>query len=120
MRFVLCATLACVLFNAGAFELAKNIQGDVDSYLANISVSQSNDAAQSADRESARLALLAKDTTKLGRVQHRIGCPTSCFEALGDTTSWYLYGGLDALKRACNSTMLLDFALFNPVNGPDA
>ncbi|ATY65223.1 class V chitinase [Cordyceps militaris] len=63
---------------------------------------------------------LAKDTTKLGHVQHRIGCPTSCFEALGDTSSWYLYGGLDALKRACNSTMLLDFALFNRVDGPDA
>ncbi|OAA73472.1 class V chitinase Chi100 [Cordyceps fumosorosea ARSEF 2679] len=114
------ATLACVLANAGAFGLAGNIQGDVNSYLANIPVSQSNDATQSADRESARLALLAKDTSKLGHVQHRIGCPTSCFEALGNTTSWFLYGGFDALRRACNSTMLLDFALFNPVDGPDA
>ncbi|KAH8716632.1 Membrane-bound lytic murein transglycosylase D [Beauveria bassiana] len=120
MRFGPVTTLACVLFHAGAFGLAKNIENDVKSYLSNIPVSQSNEALQSADRESARLALLAKDTTKLGHVQHRIGCPTSCFEVLGDTTSWYLYGGIDALKRACKSTMLLDFALFNPVDGPDA
>lgn len=105
--------LACSLISAGASGL-KDTQNDVDLFLANISVSSKQ--SLSGDRESARLALLSGSPMKLGHFQPRNGCPPSCSKVLGDTSAWYLYGGFNTLRQACNRTMLLDFALFNPVD----
>lgn len=44
-------------------------------------------------------------------------CPYSCNDS-ADTTSWISYHSTDRLT-ACNQTMLLDFAIHNPLNGTD-
>lgn len=71
------------------------------------------------DAASARAAVLAGNYTRL-RHQSRDDCPLGCSSAGTETATWYVYGGLDRLSRACNQTMLLDFALFSQVDDPQS
>lgn len=116
LAVVTSASLGCVLASLGVYGLGNDAENDVNSYMAKISVSPAAQSTQSADRESAKTALLSGNATQLGRFQPRIGCPESCSQADGDKSGWYLYGGFVALRRACNRTMLLEFSLFNPVD----
>ncbi|KAI0403693.1 class V chitinase Chi100 [Xylaria palmicola] len=54
--------------------------------------------------------------------RHRIDgfhCPSSCSSAMTDSGTWFAYGGADLDRiKGCNSTMLLDFALFNGLDDP--
>ncbi|KAI0902967.1 class V chitinase Chi100 [Ustulina deusta] len=70
------------------------------------------------DIASARAAVLAGNYTSRLHHQGRDRCPSKCTAAGTKSSAWYVYGGLKSLDRACDKTMLLDFALLNPVDGP--
>ena len=68
------------------------------------------------DVDSARAAVLGTTSEPRRRFQGRDRCPPGCARTGVDTSAWYGYGGLERLRGACQETMLLDFALINPVD----
>ncbi|KAJ5219441.1 uncharacterized protein N7498_001540 [Penicillium cinerascens] len=45
-------------------------------------------------------------------------CPVGCFQSGSNPGNWTVYHSVDRLSW-CNETMLLDFALFNPLDDPE-
>ncbi|KAM5439760.1 putative chitinase [Microsporum ferrugineum] len=87
------------------------------SYLASLSIAKTHSAsfAEPTDLASARAAVLAGGYSSKLYIEIMNRCPTSCSSAGMNTSSWYTYHDIDRIK-ACNKTMLLDFALFNHVD----
>ncbi|KAI1464711.1 class V chitinase Chi100 [Daldinia caldariorum] len=91
-------------------------------FMASLSVSTATGTVpgRPTDRASARAAVLAGNYTSKLHHQGRERCPSTCGDVGADTSDWPVYGSLEGLSRACNQTMLLDFALYNLVNEPKA
>ncbi|KGO46663.1 Peptidoglycan-binding Lysin subgroup [Penicillium expansum] len=95
-----------------------NANKAANALLASISVSTVSGTApgRPTDLVSAQEAILAGDYTKRLHYQGRDVCPVGCSNAGIDTSSWFVYGSLNRLDRACDRPMLLDFALANPID----
>lgn len=96
-----------------------------DDILASLSISTSSGPVVGVptDMAGARATVLDSNYTTVlqrKRAHGRDRCPAGCRSGGGvDTRAWSLYGSLDRLDRACNETVLLNFALFNSVDDPN-
>ncbi|PNY28158.1 Class V chitinase Chi100 [Tolypocladium capitatum] len=76
-------------------------------------------SSTSTDRASLRAAVLAGNFTSRLSYATRKRCPESCSSAGVDPSAWFAYHSIDRIAL-CNSTMLLNFALFNHLGDPNA
>ncbi|KAI1131231.1 class V chitinase Chi100 [Nemania abortiva] len=104
----------------GASAVASDANNEANALMASIGVRKASSpvSGMPTDVASARAAVLAGNYTTRLHHQGRDRCPSGCTSAGTDSSAWYVYGGLKSVDMACNKTMLLDFALFNPVDGP--
>ncbi|KAK1766312.1 killer toxin subunits alpha/beta [Phialemonium atrogriseum] len=115
-------SLAVAWAPPGALASSNQANGAASAIMASISVSTASGpiSGMPTDLVGARDAVLAGNYTSRLHHQGRDRCPSSCSSAGVDTTAWYVYGSLNRLRRACSKTMLLDFALFNQIDGTKA
>ena len=111
-------TAVAVVWTCSGTLAASNRANALDNLLASIPVKTATGPppGMPTDAESARAAVLAGEYRSRVRGDGRDGCPSDCSSTGTESASWYLYGGLDRLRRACDQTMLLDFALFNEID----
>lgn len=95
-----------------------NANDAANALLASLSVNtvSGTGAGRPTDLASAQEAILAGSYTKRLHHQGRDVCPGGCSIGGINTSSWFVYGSLSRLDRACNRPMLLDFALANPID----
>ncbi|KAH3052098.1 hypothetical protein KXW01_000618 [Aspergillus fumigatus] len=110
--------LAAVWASSDPLAFSSTANDAVNAFLASLSVSTVSKtvAGSPTDLASARAAVLAGNYTSRLHHQGRDRCPVGCSSAGVDTSAWFVYGSLDRLDRACNRSMLLDFALVNPID----
>ena len=93
----------------------------LSAYLATapLSTRAASASTQTTDLASLRSAVIAGNYTSRLSNSTRQRCPVSCTSAgVVDSSNWSVYHSVDRLSL-CNSTMLLDFALFNELAHPD-
>ncbi|KAF3063036.1 hypothetical protein CFAM422_010321 [Trichoderma lentiforme] len=102
--------------STAGFKLAADAQDAANAYLSSLSVTTVSGpiSGRPTDLASARAAVLAGNYTSRLHHETRSRCPASCSTSL-NSSAWYVYHDVNRLK-ACNETMLLDFALFNAIN----
>lgn len=110
-------SLAAFWTLSAADKAAADAQEAVNAYLSSLSVTTVSGpvSGRLTDLASARAAILAGNYTLKLHHETRNRCPASCSHATLNSSAWYVYHDVNRLK-ACNETMLLEFALFNPVN----
>jgi chitinase len=118
---------ATALFQIGAIWSAPGVAA-VDSaaatsaaraYLANspFTVIQAPASTATTDAAALRAAVIAGNHTSRISPETRRRCPRSCSSSGANPNDWYMYHSVNRLG-ACDSTMLLHFALYNDLDDP--
>ncbi|KAJ5559833.1 hypothetical protein N7513_002232 [Penicillium frequentans] len=92
------------------------VYSSVSSYLAANPITTRH-ATQTANAASMMASVLAGDFKPRLPTASRSRCPVSCSSSGLNSTAWSVYHSVDRLDL-CNSTMLLDFSLFNELDDP--
>ncbi|KAI0476854.1 class V chitinase Chi100 [Xylaria cf. heliscus] len=98
----------------GALALSPGAASSVKALLANspIPTRQAPLATSTPDLEALKASILAGNHSRKVDLALSRSCPQPC---TADPKQWYVYHSLDRLVK-CNGTLLLDFALANPLN----
>lgn len=111
------AAIQLAVFWASVSTFAIDPQNAASAYLDSLPITtiSGNVAGRPTDLADARAAVLAGNYTSKLNDTMRQRCPTSCSSAGLETHNWFSYSDLKHLED-CEKPMLLDFALFNPVD----